>query len=131
MLRDPAGAGGAGGVPADEPAGSRATGRRPAAPAGPSRLRRVAPVRFRITAIAALGVAAVLVAVGAGLVTTQRRVLTEILDESLQEEAAAVLGVSVKTVETHRRSLMGKLALFSVAELTKYAIREGLTTVEI
>jgi len=86
MLRDPAGAGGAGGAPA----GRRSTGRGPA-PAGPSRLRRIATVRVRITAIAALGVAAVLVAAGAALVTTQRRVLTEILDESLHEEAAAVV----------------------------------------
>jgi signal transduction histidine kinase len=47
-------------------------------------------VRFRITAIAALGVAAVLAAAGVGLVVTQRRVLTESLDESLGEEAAAI-----------------------------------------
>ena len=42
---------------------------------------------------------------------------------------AAELGISVKTVETHRRNLMEKLNLHSVAELTKYAIREGVTTV--
>jgi DNA-binding NarL/FixJ family response regulator len=35
--------------------------------------------------------------------------------------------VSVKTIETHRRQVMEKLNLHSVAELTKYAIREGLT----
>jgi len=33
----------------------------------------------------------------------------------------------VKTVETHRQQVMEKLGLHSVAELTKYAIREGLT----
>jgi len=33
-------------------------------------------------------------------------------------------------VETHRRQLMNKLELFSVAELTRYAIREGLVSLE-
>ena len=40
------------------------------------------------------------------------------------------LSVSVKTVETHRRNIMEKLNLHSVAELTKYAIREGVTSVD-
>ncbi|HVS73273.1 MAG TPA: response regulator transcription factor [Phycisphaerae bacterium] len=40
---------------------------------------------------------------------------------------AALLHVSVKTVETHRRNLMLKLHVSSVAELTKYAVREGLS----
>jgi DNA-binding NarL/FixJ family response regulator len=38
--------------------------------------------------------------------------------------------VSVKTVETHRRNIMEKLNLHSVAEITKYAIREGITSVD-
>jgi DNA-binding NarL/FixJ family response regulator len=38
------------------------------------------------------------------------------------------LHVSIKTVETHRQNLMLKLKVRSVAELTKYAIREGLTS---
>jgi DNA-binding NarL/FixJ family response regulator len=46
------------------------------------------------------------------------------------KEIAARLHVSVKTVETHRRQLMEKLQLYSVAEVTKYAIREGLTSLE-
>jgi len=45
------------------------------------------------------------------------------------KEVARSLGVSVKTAETHRRAIMDKLDMDSVAELTKYAIREGLTTV--
>jgi len=40
---------------------------------------------------------------------------------------AGRLAVSVKTVETYRQQIMEKLDLHSVAELTKYAIREGLT----
>jgi two-component system NarL family response regulator len=40
------------------------------------------------------------------------------------------LHLSIKTIESHRRSLMNKLELHSVAELTKYAVREGLTPLE-
>lgn len=67
---------------------------------------------------------------GHALTPREREVLQLIAEGKATKEAAAALGVSVKTIETHRRSLMEKLALFSVAELTKYAIREGLTTVE-
>jgi DNA-binding NarL/FixJ family response regulator len=42
---------------------------------------------------------------------------------------AEVLSVSTKTVETHRLHIMAKLRLYSIAELTKYAIRQGITTV--
>jgi len=41
---------------------------------------------------------------------------------------AEILSVSAKTVETHRLHIMAKLKLYSVAELTKYAIRQGITT---
>jgi DNA-binding NarL/FixJ family response regulator len=34
----------------------------------------------------------------------------------------------VKTVENQRHSIMKKLDLFSIAELTKYAVRQGLTS---
>ena len=46
------------------------------------------------------------------------------------KEIAAALGVSTKTIETHRRNIMQKLDLHSVAELTKYAIREGVTSID-
>ncbi len=36
----------------------------------------------------------------------------------------------MKTVETHRKKIMDKLDLRSIAELTKYAIREGITSVD-
>jgi DNA-binding NarL/FixJ family response regulator len=38
--------------------------------------------------------------------------------------------LSVRTVETHRRQIMEKLGLHTVAELTKYAIRQGITSLE-
>ncbi|HEX6421515.1 MAG TPA: HAMP domain-containing sensor histidine kinase [Acidimicrobiales bacterium] len=58
--------------------------------AEPRRWARLGTVRFRITATAALAVAVVLALTGIGLVATQRRVLTENLDESLASEAAVL-----------------------------------------
>jgi len=46
------------------------------------------------------------------------------------KQIAEHLNLSVKTVETHRRNIMQKLDISSIAELTKFAIREGLTTLE-
>jgi DNA-binding NarL/FixJ family response regulator len=45
-------------------------------------------------------------------------------------QIAELLQISVKTVDTPWQQLMRKLDIRSVAELTKYAIREGLTTLE-
>ncbi len=57
----------------------------------------------------------------------EREVLQLISEGKATKEVAHALSVSVKTVETHRANLMNKLNLFSVAELTKYAIREGMS----
>jgi DNA-binding NarL/FixJ family response regulator len=57
-------------------------------------------------------------------------VLQLLTEGKATKEVAARLNVSIKTVETHRRNLMEKLDLHSVAELTKYAIREGITSAE-
>jgi DNA-binding NarL/FixJ family response regulator len=59
----------------------------------------------------------------------EREVLQLTAEGLSMKEVAGRLQVSVKTVETHRRQLMEKLHLYSIAELTKYAIREGLTTI--
>ena len=66
----------------------------------------------------------------AALSGREREVLQLISEGKATKEAAAALHVSVKTVETHRANLMNKLNLFSVAELTKYAIRQGISAVE-
>ena len=58
----------------------------------------------------------------------EREVLQLMAEGQATKEIAHSLHVSVKTVETHRRQIMTKLDVFSVAELTKYAVREGLTT---
>ncbi len=58
----------------------------------------------------------------------EREVLQLMAEGKSTNQIAELLHVSVKTVETHRQQMMQKLKMHSVAELTKYAIREGLTT---
>jgi DNA-binding NarL/FixJ family response regulator len=64
------------------------------------------------------------------LTTREREVLQLLAEGKSTKEMASRLAVGVATVETHRRQLMDKLGLRTIAELTKYAIREGLTTVD-
>jgi DNA-binding NarL/FixJ family response regulator len=70
-------------------------------------------------------------AAGGKLSPREREILQLLAEGKAMKEIASVLGVSIKTVETHRRTMMSKLGLYSVAELTKYAIREGVTSVEM
>ena len=58
----------------------------------------------------------------------EREVLQLIAEGHPTKEVGAILHVSIQTVATHRRQVMNKLGLQSVAELTKYAVREGITT---
>jgi DNA-binding NarL/FixJ family response regulator len=61
----------------------------------------------------------------------REREVLQLLAEGLTSPQIAIrLHVATATVESHRRNLMGKLGLHSVAELTKYAVREGLTSLE-
>jgi len=63
--------------------------------------------------------------------TPREREMLQLLAEGMPaKQIASHLSVSVKTVETHRRNIMQKLNMNSIAELTKYAIREGLITLE-
>jgi len=65
------------------------------------------------------------------LLTTREREVLQLLSEGKRtSQIAELLHISIKTVETHRQQIMHKLGMRSVAELTKYAIREGLTSVE-
>ena len=64
------------------------------------------------------------------LTNREREVLQLLAEGKSTKEIASKLRISVKTVETYRRLIMDKLDIHSTAELTKYAIREGLTTPE-
>lgn len=68
--------------------------------------------------------------VSSQLSAREREVLQLIAEGWSTKQIAAHLYVSVKTIETHRRQIMKKLDLHSIADLTKYAIREGLTSIE-
>ena len=61
------------------------------------------------------------------LTPREREILQLIAEGKNTKEIARYLFISVKTVETHRRHIKKKLQVQSVAELTKIAIREGLT----
>ncbi len=64
------------------------------------------------------------------LTEREREVLQQIAEGCSTKDIAAAQNLSVKTIETHRLHIMEKLKLHSVAELTKYAVKEGLTDLE-
>ena len=64
------------------------------------------------------------------LTAREREVLQLLAEGKAMKQVGQVLHISTKTVETHRRAVMEKLQLFSTAELTKHAVREGLTTLD-
>ncbi len=64
------------------------------------------------------------------LTDRESEVLKHIAEGKSTKEIALSLYVSAKTVETHRKKIMDKLEMHSIAALTKYAIREGLTSID-
>jgi DNA-binding NarL/FixJ family response regulator len=64
------------------------------------------------------------------LTLREREVLQLIAEGCATKEIAKRLNISAKTVETHRKRIMEKLDLHTVAELTRYAVRHGLTSLE-
>ncbi|MEN8165007.1 MAG: response regulator transcription factor [Acidobacteriota bacterium] len=64
------------------------------------------------------------------LTSREHEVLQLLAEGKTSKEIAGVLGVSVKTVDTHRQNLMAKLDLHSIAELTKFAVKEGITSLD-
>jgi DNA-binding NarL/FixJ family response regulator len=64
------------------------------------------------------------------LTDREREALQLVAEGKSTKDVADQLSISVKTVETHRRNIMEKLNLHSMAELTKYAIREGITSID-
>lgn len=60
----------------------------------------------------------------------EQQVLGLIADGLRSPEIARRLGISAATVDAHRRNIMRKLNLHTIAELTKYAVREGLASLD-
>ena len=62
------------------------------------------------------------------LTMREREVLQLLAEGKTVKQIASQLYLSIKTVHTHRKQIMDKLNIHSIAELTKYALREGLTS---
>jgi two-component system, NarL family, nitrate/nitrite response regulator NarL len=60
----------------------------------------------------------------------ERQVLQLVAEGEKTKDIAQKLGVSIKTIETHRRHIMEKLNIFSIAGLTKFAVKEGIVFLE-
>ena len=60
------------------------------------------------------------------LTPRERQVLQLVAEGKTTKEVAMVLGLSVKTAETHRTKIMRKLEIHETAGLVRYAIRRGL-----
>ncbi|MCZ6696586.1 MAG: response regulator transcription factor [Acidobacteria bacterium] len=67
---------------------------------------------------------------GPGLTVRETEVLKLVSEGRTTRQIGDQLRISVKTVETHRKHIMDKLGLHSIASLTKFAVREGLTTID-
>lgn len=63
------------------------------------------------------------------LTAREREVIQLLAEGRTSKEVAVTLKLSVKTAETHRTNLMRKLGLHSVADLTRYAVRNGIVQV--
>jgi DNA-binding NarL/FixJ family response regulator len=64
------------------------------------------------------------------LTAREREVLQMMAEGKTTKEVAFSLDVSIKTIETFRRQIMDKLKIYTIAGLVKFAIREGMTSVE-
>jgi DNA-binding NarL/FixJ family response regulator len=60
----------------------------------------------------------------------EREVLQLVAEGKKTRDIAEKMGLSIKTIETHRRNIMKKLSIFSIAGLTKFAIKEGIVSLE-
>lgn len=66
---------------------------------------------------------------GAQLTSREREVIQLLAEGKTSKEVAVTLNLSVKTAETHRTNLMRKLNLHSIADLTRYAVQNGIVQV--
>jgi len=65
---------------------------------------------------------------GDGLTAREREVLQLVAEGHTTKEIANILHLSAKTIDSHREHIMEKLSIHNIAGLTKYAVREGLTS---
>jgi DNA-binding NarL/FixJ family response regulator len=64
------------------------------------------------------------------LTTREREILQLLAEGKSIKETSEILNISPKTVETHKGSMIRKLGINTIAELTKFAIREGITDLD-
>lgn len=64
------------------------------------------------------------------LTMRQREILQLLAEGASTRDIASRIGLSIKTVESHRQNIMDKLGLANIADLTRYAIREGITSLD-
>lgn len=64
------------------------------------------------------------------LTKREKEIVALVAEGYKNREVAEKLGISVKTVETHRANIMNKLALRNLAQLIHYAIRTGMVNIE-
>ena len=62
----------------------------------------------------------------AAVTAREREIIQLVAEGQSNKQAAATLGISVKTIEAHRANIMRKLHLRSISDLVRYAIRNGL-----
>jgi DNA-binding NarL/FixJ family response regulator len=67
---------------------------------------------------------------GARVTTREVEIIRLLAEGKTNKEIAALLGIAVRTVETHRSKIMLKLGLHSLAEIIHYAMRHGIATVQ-
>jgi len=67
---------------------------------------------------------------GESLTATERNILRLVTEGKSNAEVAEIIGLSARTVETYRLRLMRKLGIGDLASLVKYAIRQGITSLE-
>ena len=65
-----------------------------------------------------------------GLTDRERQMLQMLAEGQSVKQIALQLHINPKTADANRRQIMNKLGIYNIAELTKYAIREGLTSPE-
>jgi DNA-binding NarL/FixJ family response regulator len=64
--------------------------------------------------------------IGERLTSREREIVQLLSEGKTSKEVASVLGISVKTAETHRANIMRKLEIHSVSELVRYAVRNQI-----